>query len=228
MKLCVVMFYDDPIKNFAEINHKINKLYCDKYKLDFVFSNTKKYKDRIPAWERLPLLLENIKKYDYLMWIDADAHFYLDSKNIEDLIKNTPDVNFIFSKDIGRDSINTGVFIVKNSEYSINFLNKWAYDEDLYINNTRKFFMDQGVLIDMYDANILNIKNNCVIYNYGILQHFDLDELKSFLPNKPFIHHLAGRKNDERFNFSSNYLRDYNLSLQGIFKVDKVCNLVIK
>ncbi len=44
MKVCVLMFYDNKIKDYAEINEKINKLYCDKYKLDLIVSKKKHIK----------------------------------------------------------------------------------------------------------------------------------------------------------------------------------------
>ena len=105
MNICVIMFYDDNIKYFGDINYKINKLYCEKYNLEIILSNKKKYNNRHSAWERLPLMLNNISKFDYLIWIDADAFFYIESNNITDVIKNNLDKNFIFSKDIGNNNI---------------------------------------------------------------------------------------------------------------------------
>ena len=74
------MFYDDTIKNYGELTYEINKKYCEKYNLDIIVSNEKKYENRPPAWEKLPLLLEHISNYDYVIWIDADAFFYSDAK----------------------------------------------------------------------------------------------------------------------------------------------------
>ena len=204
MKIGVLMFYDNAIKEYGDINYKINKLYCEKYNLDLILSNKKVYKNRHSVWERLPLILEHIKNYDYLIWIDADAFFYIESNNITDVIKNNLDKNFIFSKDIGNNNINTGFFIVKNSKYSIDFINKWAYDEELYQNNAYPAWWDQGVLICMYDKNILDIQNNQISYEYGILQHFKHSEL-STLRNKPFVFHLAGRSTADRIKISINY-----------------------
>ncbi len=200
------MFYDDNIKNYSEINYKINKLYCDKYNIDLIVSNTKKYKSRHPAWERLPLILDNIKNYDYVMWIDADAFFYNDANNIIELINNYSDYNFIFSSDIKKyqSNINSGFIIIKNTEYSIHFLKLWAFDEELYKKNTRKCYLEQGVLQDMHRRNILNIQNNCIILEYGILQHYKKEELETF-NNKPYIYHLAGSNTETRFNESNNY-----------------------
>jgi len=201
MKICVIMFYDEAIKNYGELNYKINKKYCEKYNLDIILSNTKKYNNRHSAWERLPLILEHISKYDYLIWIDADAFFYNDANNIIDVINKNTNVNFIFSKDIGNNNINSGIFIVKNSQYSIDFLTKWAYDEDLYKNNPVPCWWDQGVLYGMYNNNILNIQENSVRYEYGELQHFSENDKK----DKTYIFHLAGKGSHLRYQISKKY-----------------------
>lgn len=205
MKIAVLMFYTENMKSYAEINYKINKLYCDNYKIDLLYSNQKKYPKRKANWERLPFLLENIKKYDYLIWIDADAFFYIDSPNITDIINNNSNSELIFSQDIGNRNINTGFFIVKNSSFSVDFLKKWAYDEEIYdLCMKKKRWNDQEVMIYLYENNIMDIKNKSVVYDYGILQHFFEKELTNF-DNKPFIYHLAGRKIDERNNASKKY-----------------------
>ena len=150
MKIGVLMFYDDNIKLYGDINYIINQKYCEKYNLELILSNKKKYSNRHSAWERLPFILENISNFDYLIWIDADAFFYNDANNIVDIINNNLNVNFIFSNDIGNQNINTGFFIVKNSKYSIDFLTIWAFDENLYKSNPTPGWWDQGVLIDMF------------------------------------------------------------------------------
>ena len=113
MNICVIMFYDDKIKSYGNINYKINKLYCEKYNLKIILSNEKKYSNRHSAWERLPLLINNILNFDYLIWIDADAFFYNDANNIVNIINNNSNVNFIFSNDIGNKNINSGFFIIQ-------------------------------------------------------------------------------------------------------------------
>lgn len=203
LKIGVVMFYDETIESYGKINYEINKKYCEKYNIDIILSNNnKKYTKRHPAWERLPLLLENISNYDYLIWIDADAYFYIDANDITNIINIADNYNFIFSNDIGDNNINTGIFIVKNSQYSIDFLNKWAYDEELYENNPYPCWWDQGVLIDMYNKNIMNIKKNSICLKYGEIQHFYENDK---IDKKSFIHHLAGRNNYIRYETSKKY-----------------------
>ena len=201
MNICVIMFYDDNVKFYGDINYKINKLYCDKYNLKIILSREKKYSNRHSAWERLPLMLDNITKFDYLIWIDADAFFYNDAPNIIDFINTNKNINFIFSNDFGNRNINTGIFIVKNSQYSIDFLSKWAYDEELYKNNPYPQWWDQGVLINMINNNVLDIKENSIKFEYDILQHFDFSDKL----DKPYVFHSAGKPKYIRYLLSKNY-----------------------
>ena len=206
MKLCIVMWYDKAISSYGDINYEINKKYCDKHNIELIRCNKRRHSNRHPAWERIPLILTHINDYDYVMWIDADAFFYNDAKNIVDIINDNRNVNFIFSNDIGNNSINTGVFIVKNSQYSIDFLTRWGNDEVLYKNNPFPYWWDRGVLIDMFNQNILDIKNNCITFDYGVLQHFY--EREQFVM-KSFIFHLAGQSKQTRINSSLNYINKH-------------------
>jgi hypothetical protein len=61
MRIGVLMYYDNAIREYGDITYKINKNYCNKYNLDLILSNEKMYNDRHPAWERLPLILKHIK-----------------------------------------------------------------------------------------------------------------------------------------------------------------------
>ena len=121
----MLMFFDNNIIEYAEINYKINKLYCEKYNIDLILSQEKTYENRHSAYERLPLILKHIDNYDYVISIDAHAFFYITSKNIIEIINSNINSNFIFSKDITNDIlndnidynyINSGIFIVKNTK----------------------------------------------------------------------------------------------------------------
>jgi len=226
MRACVVMFYDNNISDYGDINYKINKLYCEKYNLDLILSQEKTYIDKHSSYEKLPLILKHIENYDYIIWIDSDAFFYLNSNNIIDIINNNLTANFIFSKDITENNINCGILIVKNTKYSIEFINKWAYDEYLYKNNSNPLWWEQGILNNMIESNILDIKNNSFSYGYGVLQHFNKDEL-STLPNLPFIYHLAGKSNEVRIKASNNYYNSilYNLDF-NLFEPTVLCEIM--
>jgi hypothetical protein len=204
LKICAVMWYDSNISSYADINLEINRAYCKKHNIELIVSSERLYPNRHAPWEKLLMVLKHIRKYNYIMWIDADAFFYIDAKDIRPIIQENINKAFIFSNDKGNTNINSGFFIVKNTEYSIKFLERWAYDEKLYIKNPFPSWWEQGVLIDMFKNNILDIQSNNKYYPYGILQHFSIDPLESFT-NKPYILHVAGQNTEIRKSVSSNY-----------------------
>ena len=46
MNICICMYYDPKIKSFADINYKINEIYCRKYGYDIIKSNIRSYKKK--------------------------------------------------------------------------------------------------------------------------------------------------------------------------------------
>lgn len=197
MRVCVVMFYDESIIDYAKLTHQMNEQYCTQHGLDFIVSHEKTYGEkRHAAYEKIPLVLRHLPDYDYVVWVDADACFYPDDAwNIRKVIQQHPNHDFIFSLDKVGENINTGVFFVKNTDYSVGFLSLWAYDEDLYQHNSVPLWWDQGILVDMVDKNVENIRKHSISLPYGVLQHFGTEE--TFSP-PPYLLHLAGKTREQR------------------------------
>lgn len=213
MKICVVMFYDENV-TFGNMSFEINQQYCLKNNMDIIKSDVKSYKNRTSHWERLPLIMKYLPNYDYIIWIDADAIFYDDSPNIKHIINQHLDKDFIFSMDRPPlTNINTGVFIVKNTEYSRSFLKKWGYDEEIYKMNPYPGWFDQGSFIYMYDNNLLEIQNHSHICDFNVLQSFDLVESNP----RPIIFHAAGYKYKEKHQLIDLYYRLVNATALPTF-----------
>ena len=58
--------------------------------------------------------------------------------------------------------------------------------------------------MEIWQKNILDIKNNSIIIDYGVIQHFYDYELGKY-SEKPFIIHLAGQTLENRYNHSLDY-----------------------
>ena len=233
LKIGVFMWYNEAIKDYAELNYNINKIYCEKHHYSLIKSNERLCTTRKPHWERIPLMLKHFDEFDYLVWIDADAYFYIDSPPIENVINSYPDKLFIFSGDTDNNSnikltcqINSGFFIVKQSQKSRDILNTWFTDDVLFkspklsepIFGANKW-NDQAVLRIMYSENILDILDNSIILDYGVLQHFDknykVKEKKYNLIDKPFVFHCTNGNNllfENRVKSSKEYLLKIRLS----------------
>jgi len=223
MKICLCTWYDDNIKEFADINFEINKKYALKNKYDFIKCNNRRLENKDLPWEKLSLIYSLFEKqYDYIVWIDADAFFYIDSPPIENIINEHNDENVIFSGDMQTRyqsypisfqlmDINTGFMIYRNNKYSQEFIKNWIINEYPIINPV---WWEQNSVLHMYKHNILDIQNNSVIIEYNILQHFEKEHLEHCftkqygLDNKPFIFHMAGETKEQRIKYSQEY---YNL-----------------
>lgn len=219
MKICLCTWYDEKIKEYADLNYEINKKYAEKYKYDIIKSDKRRLKNKEPSWEKLPFINEIIDNYDYVVWVDADAFFYLDSPPIENIINEYPETNFIFSGDIqhyvqpielGKTliDVNCGIFIVKKSVYSKCLIKEWYSNSYPIINPV---WWEQNNMMYMLENNILDLQNNSIILKYNILQHFKKEHLDNYfikkfgLKDKPFVFHMAGETKDNRIKFSTEY-----------------------
>ena len=206
MNICIVMWCDGKTaKKYGCTSYHINKLYCQKYGYDLKFSSKRRHNREDLAWEKLPMVIEHLDNYDYVIWIDADAHFYIDRGPIEDIINEHKDTQIIFSecgtakgfpapdprgwlKSFSTckekyPALNTGVFIVKNTPQAKEFLNKWTYDQELFMMGLQ--FWEQGVCQKMYELNTCNIRDISVVIPINILQNFERETKRN-----PYIRHF--------------------------------------
>jgi hypothetical protein len=190
MKILVCMWYNEDIKKYADFFKNINEEYCKKNNYEFLCSD-KKYTDKPPAFNKIYLLKELLEKneYDYYVWIDADAHFCNNSK-LEGYIENHIDKDFIWSGD-KTPNINTGIFIMKNTDFSNTFLDKWINTKE----TTNEDWWEQGILTKMPSSNDLNIKEHSFVFRYGMLQSFT-DKSNNL------VYHMAGTSKEERIKYS--------------------------
>jgi hypothetical protein len=131
MKIVVAQFFTSNL-SYGKFTKEINKKYCDEkgyiYHLesdDMKINNS--LEGRSPTWYKPKFINEVFELYnpDYILFLDADAIVCDFSQNIEDFID--PNFNIICTEDHGPSVMNAGVFLLKNSEWTKTFMNKWWY-----------------------------------------------------------------------------------------------------
>lgn len=95
-------------------------LYCQKHGYDFIYSTEWLDTSRPIPWSKVKLLQEALKNegYKWVFWSDADALFMNLGIPLEDIIDENYDL--ILTKDM--NNINTGNFLLKNTDWSKEFL----------------------------------------------------------------------------------------------------------
>jgi glycosyltransferase involved in cell wall biosynthesis len=187
MRTVVIMGYEDThaVREYALFNEKLNRMYSDKHGLDFYCSH-----DDPRGFSRM--MVSYLADYEYVVGVDADAFFYLDSLSIESIMSQYPTASMICSHDEYNDGIHAGILIAKNDSWTITFLERWACNPD-------------NGLKTLWDDNVLSIQTHCALVPYGTLQHFHCDELL-FLPHKPILYHGSKKSIEERIHLSRKYM----------------------
>lgn len=213
-KIGIVSWSDEQISNYANLSEKINKKYCIENNIDYIHSHKRYFKDRTPHWEKVNLVLNTLKtnQYEYVMWIDADAHFNLNVKykKLLQYLDDNKKTDIIFAADEKKSNrpICTGVFIVKNTDYSKNILDKWKNNKEC-IHLYKTHFHEQECITDMYNKNFLNLKSHSVIIPHEQLQIFPQQWEDS--NNTSIILHYAGWPSDYKIKQLKQYITNFNI-----------------
>lgn len=184
MKIAICTSYRKEIEYFAVSTSINKKLYCDAHGYDFIEETNILDNTRAFYWDKLKVIQKNINNYDWLSWIDADAAITNFDIKIEDYID--PNYDIIISRQIvNGDLLNTGVFLIKNSKWTNNFLEKWYSQEQFaYIP-----YHEQSAFIHLYDTEEDTRKHTKVIKQKGF------NSFPSIWSKDDFIVHFAGISN---------------------------------
>lgn len=101
-----------------------NSLYCEKYGYNHICT-TPPLSNLHCGFQKPYSLLQEIHKFDYVMWIDLDASIINHEIKIEDIININPDRDVWYCEDPGDWRLNSGVLIFKNSARGIDLLWDW-------------------------------------------------------------------------------------------------------
>ena len=116
----------------------INRKYCERHHYEYVISHEQPRDDRNVTWHKIPVIKNELNNCDYLLFVDADAHFYSHELKIEEelipLLKEKP---LLIAQDCVKESsrwrkglVNTGVIFMKNDVRAHELLTYWDYLSD--------------------------------------------------------------------------------------------------
>ena len=220
MKIVVAQYWTENL-SYGEYTEAFNRKYCeDKGYIYHVEKNTERIrngsKDRAYTWYKPRFIYELLDQYnpDYILFLDADAIVCDDTQNIEDFID--PEYDAIFAQDYSEHSLmNAGVFLLKNSEWTKDFLLKWWKSGEIYKgkdatrlsvheSNLEKvgyfkeaLWHDQSCLTIMYENDPTISKNIKIIENRSF-NHRDFEK-HNFIFHAFGFGHLKNRTLDLRY-----------------------------
>lgn len=137
--------------------------YCDRHGYQYFFDKDSLIHDSFIdqskfvtySWLKVFLVLQKLQenKWSHIFWIDSDSIFWNFKKDLTDLVAY--EKNLVFTGD-SWDVFNTGHFLIKNSEWSRNFMQEWSSMRSVSIPDLHTSHKGiSGRLVDQPAANIL-------------------------------------------------------------------------
>lgn len=180
-------------RNIVEPGIHNKEAYCALHGYDFILGEEILDPSRPPAWSKVLLILQllNSTSYKWIFWIDADALFMNFAQPLEDLIDEQFD--FILTRDF--NNLNSGVFFLRNCDWSVQFLHD-VYSQTQYINHM--WWENMAIIVELKK-----------LHNADRTKVYPQREMNSYLANyqnipiyQPgdFILHFAGERNKTILN----------------------------
>ena len=232
-KIALTTMYTSNIKSYGEISTKNKEWYSTKYGIDLIVTN-ERLSNRHPAWDKIKCVenamnnrdsdseSESNTKYDYIIWMDADAIFLTDKIDFNTIINIYPDKNFIvcwdpnvpvqkLDKTIDYNClsnlhiINTGVFIIKNNKEMKEMIHKiWNTQTNT---NRGMYDSNKEVLLEtcVYNWDDWPYEQGAIHVNFSgrddiaILPENAFNTLPRNLTSSSFVlHNMGGRQNENK------------------------------
>lgn len=186
MRIAICSHGDSNMNDWKKYSFPNFMKYCQKHNYTFIGSN-RRFDDRHPSWARLPMILEIIARYDWVVWIDPDALIVDTNKKIEDYLSD--DFSFRISK---TGVINHGVWFVKNSQLGIQILQD-TYNQTQFIDH---IWRENQACIHLFT----NVYPQETMDNIRIDLNADYNVFaKNFKAGNFIIHYPGEHKNYEQF-----------------------------
>ena len=161
VEVCTFFTGDKYTPDIIQYGLKSMQDYCNKYQYSFYKFNESLVPDLPPHWNKFAVMLEilNKEETDYLVWFDIDIMIMNHDISVHNIIsKHMDGYDLLACRDISEE-INTGVLIVRNTEYVRKILELMLNLPELRYRGCE----DQDIFNKIYERNIMEFQNKCKI-----------------------------------------------------------------
>lgn len=207
MNICVVTLGNKNIEEYSKYSFAINKKYCEHHGYTYIQHNDVLDSKRPATWSKIIAVKQQIRNFDWIFWIDADAIFFNHDIRIEDITDNNH--YFFASKGMGDAwikqyhsndenlfNLNVGTFIIKGKiAWSYSLLENW-YSRDERLNH---HWLDNQAFSDLYLEGNEYFTSRIKLEEQKVLNGFEqgLYCYEDFSPEQ-YVLHYAGIPHADR------------------------------
>lgn len=129
MKFCITTLYDDNFSKFAPYSIKTFETFCEYNNCNLEVYN-KLFDDNLhPSWNKLLALKECFKKYDLVLWADADSLFTGIKNNFIQFNNFNAESSLMVPYD--DNGICLSHILISNCQYNINLIDTLLFLKDV-------------------------------------------------------------------------------------------------
>jgi mannan polymerase II complex MNN10 subunit len=160
------------------------RVYCKKHNYDFIVQTECLGEERPPAWYKIPFLQNLFSNgHECVFMSDGDVLITNNSIQLQDLA-SISDKDMLVSADCDSVIANTGNFLMRNTEWSREFLKLW-WTKTEFINHN---YWEQQAFIDCWEKNEFEVREHVVICDQRLFN--------SFYKPMPLPEHMAWQVGD--------------------------------
>jgi hypothetical protein len=119
LTLNIVTFFDEAFAPLGELTSAVAREHAARQGFGFRCHRKVLLPDRHVYWNKLAVLLEELDRAEYTLWLDADV-LVVGRRDIEDLMQEQ---ELVVSRDL--DGLCTGVILARNTPWVRGFLEAW-------------------------------------------------------------------------------------------------------
>ncbi len=145
MKICVVTLYTDEIAEYGRLGAANKEAYARRHGYGFAAYTCSLDTSRHPAFSKLTAIDNHLADNDWVFWTDADSLIMNPAVMLESIIAQGADKDMILTREAGASPVNTGQWLVRNTEWSRNALARIGAPD---CPNSRPHWFEQGAFVD--------------------------------------------------------------------------------
>ena len=199
--IAFVSLHTNNIKNYAKYSEIALIKYCEKWNYGYYIYNKSLSNDvEHGCWNKIPAIQNHLKDHKYIIWMDADAIINDFNIDIKQYISGHEDKQLICCGDIQKHyPINSGVMIIKNSDFSNKLLTEtWNWDGKHGYNEIG----DQVILRN----NLAKLSNNNLITSKEKKNYYKIYPERTFNTHPRLTKFETHKKNEILNDFIIHYM----------------------
>jgi len=234
--VCMTTHFDKNFEKIGNLSLIGMKKYAKKYGFDFKIYNDIK-SNRPPAWNKILItqrLLNDPKKYDFVYWIDSDTLFFRFDEDIRQEIKPGKDFYLVKTDYLGFDIPLTGAFLIRNSEWSRNFLKDiWNLKKYTYHNLWENAAVDELLgFKEIINYHPLKLFISGILYQLNCKAFVTkiLSKIRSFfkISNSSKLKKQEKFVPDKKYKYNLKKVKWLDLKWDSLIKLDEHPNPIIQ